>query len=145
MSISAFLYPILAEAAGLIASSAAGEFAKSAGKEAYTQLKDRLVGTHKVNSVALLEQAKDNPDYEVLIKKELDAKALEQDTRIQALAEALLTAMQDLPPGLRPQVALEADVIRAKGKLLFRNVEGIKAGDIISDDDMTFDGITRGK
>ena len=61
MDIATMLYSLLSAGAGLMASAAASEFAKGAGKAALDALKDRLTGAHQVKSLPLLEDARPNP------------------------------------------------------------------------------------
>lgn len=145
MSISAFLYPILAASATLMASSAAGEFAKGVGKSTFEAIKARLQGKHGVGSLALLDQDKEKPAYADTIKVDLDAANLDQDSDLLSLVETLLTAIEAVPKDQKVNIALDVKEIRAQGNQLFRNIEGIRADKIISDGDQTFDGIKAGK
>lgn len=138
MALSAFLYPILIEGAALVGSSAAGEFAKGAGKTAFEALKRRLSEKHDVQSVSLLAQAKDKPEYAALIQADLDKVA--SDPELQVLGNQVLDAIAALPTNVQP--AIDVGVIRALGDQTFKAIEGIKADAIEAEGDQTFEGIT---
>lgn len=139
MAISAFLYPILVEGAALVANSAVGEFAKGAGKAAFVALKNRLTEKHNVQSVSLLEQAKDKPEYAAVIQADLDTPALASDPELQVLGNKVLDAIAALPATAQP--AIDVGAIRALGNQSFKNIEGIKADVIEARGDQTFEGI----
>jgi len=139
MALSAFLYPILIEGAALVASSAVGEFAKGAGKTAFEALKKRLTEKHDVQSVSLLGQAKDKPEYAAVIQADLDAPALASDPELQFLGNQVLDAIAALPATAQP--AIDVGAIRALGNQNFKNIEGIKADVIEAAGDQIFDGI----
>ena len=145
MSVSAFLFPILAAGAELMATGLAGEFAKSTGKAAFEKLKDVLRRDHGVDSIDLIDQVAEKPAYGDVIKSDLDQIDLTHAAELHELADTLLTAIEALPRDTRPNVAIDVDEIRAAGDQVFRNVEGIHANKIISEGDQTFEGITRGK
>ncbi|MFK7874741.1 MAG: hypothetical protein AB8B71_03025 [Paracoccaceae bacterium] len=139
MALSAFLYPILIEGAALVAKSALGEFAKGAGKTAFEALKTRLTEKHNVQSVSLLEQAKDKPEYAAVIRADLDAPALANDPELQALGNQVLDAIAALPVTSQP--AIDVGAIRALGNQSFKDIEGIKADVIEAGGDQKFEGI----
>lgn len=139
MALSAFLYPILVEGAALVANSAVGEFAKGAGKTAFEALKNRLSEKHNVQSVSLLELAKDKPEYAAVIQADLDAPALEGDPELQMLGNQVLDAIASLPANAQP--AIDVGAIRALGNQSFKNIDGIKADVIEAAGDQTFEGI----
>ena len=145
MSVSAFLFPILATGAELMATGLAGEFAKSTGKAAFEKLKDVLGKDHGVDSIDLIDQVAEKPAYGDAIKSDLDQIDLTHAPEIQELANTLLTAIEALSRDTRPSMAIDVDEIRAAGDQVFRNVEGIRANKIFSDGTQTFEGITRGK
>lgn len=137
------LYPILASAAGAISSGAATEFAKLAGKEAFDALKSRLIKEHNVQSLSLLDNAPEKPDYAALIQTELKAVELERDPELSKLVETLQEILQSTLPTYH---ALEADKILSRGDQTYEQVEGIKAGEIRSEDgSLTFKDISLGK
>ncbi len=142
MSVSAFLFPILAAGAELMATGLAGEFAKSTGKAAFEKLKDVLRRDHGVDSIDLIDQVAEEPANVDAIKSDLDQIDLTHAADLHTLANTLLTAIER---DTRPAVAIDVDEIRAAGDQVFRNVEGIHANKIISDGTQTFEGITRGK
>jgi len=139
MSLSAFLYPILIEAAALVGKSAVGEFAKGAGKTAFEALKARLTEKHDVKSVALLEQAAERPEYAEIIKADLDKPALATDPDLRALGDQVLDAIAALPASEQP--AIDVGAIRALGNQVFEDVDGIRADVIEAGGDQTFKGI----
>ena len=139
MALSAFLYPILVEGASLLAKSAAGEFAKGAGKAAFEALKKRLTEDHGVSSVALLEQAEAKPEYAALIQSDLDAPSLAADGQLQVLGNQVLDAIAALPAAAQP--AIDVGTIRALGNQVFEDVEGLRADVIEAGGDQTFKGI----
>ena len=145
MSVSAFLFPILAADAELMATGLAGEFAKSTGKAAFEKLKNVLRKDHGVDSIDLIDQVAEKPAYGDAIKSDLDQIDLTNASELHELANTLLNAIEALPCDTRPAVAIDVDEIRAAGDQVFRNVEGIRANKIISDGAQTFEGITRGK
>ena len=145
MSVSAFLFLILAAGAELMATGLAGEFAKSTGKAAFEKLKDVLRRDHGVDSIDLIDQVAEEPANVDAIKSDLDQIDLTHAADFHTLANTLLTAIEPLPRDTRPAVAIDVDEIRAAGDQVFRNVEGIHANKIISDGTQTFEGITRGK
>ena len=129
----------------MMASSAAGAFAKSAGSAAFDALKKRLTENHKINSISLLDEAADEPSYQAAIKRGLDRADLAADSELKQLAETILSAIDAIPEDARPIAAIDANMIRAKGNQLFRNVQGIRAGTIEADGDQIFEDITAGK
>ncbi len=139
MALSAFLYPILIEGAALVANSAVGEFAKGAGKTAFEALKKRLIEKHNIQSVALLEQAQDKPEYTTVILADLDAPGLASDPELQVLGNQLLDAIAALPTNVQP--AIDVGAIRALGNQSFKNIDGIRADVIEAGRDQTFEGI----
>ena len=145
MSVSAFLFPILAAGAELMATGLAGEFAKSTGKAAFEKLKDLLRKDHGVDSIDLIDQVVEKPAYGDAIKSDLDQIDLTNAAEIRELANTLLNAIEALQRDTRPNAAIDVDEIRAAGDQVFRNVEGIRANKIISDGTQTFEGIMRGK
>ena len=95
MPIAQTLTPLLLGAAKLLASSAAGEFAKGAGKTAYEAIKTRLTGEHSIASATLLDHAPQKPDYESLITTDLSNAALDRNEAL--LARELNNAIRALP------------------------------------------------
>ena len=145
MSVSAFLFPILAAGAELMATGLAGEFAKSTGKAAFEKLKDVLRKDHGVNSIDLIDQVAEKSAYGDAIKSDLDQIDLTNAAEIRELANTLLNAIEGMPRDTRPAVAIDVDEIRAAGDQVFRNVEGVRATKIFAEGTQTFEGITRGK
>ena len=130
----------------MMASSAAGAFAKSAGGAAFDALKKRLTENDHMDSIDLLDKAADKPGYQMAIKDDLDRADLAADSELKQLAETILSAIEAIPQDARPTVAIDADAIRAKGNQLFRNVQGgIRAGTIEAGGDQIFEDITAGK
>ncbi len=119
MSVSAFLFPILAAGAELMATGLAGEFAKSTGKAAFEKLKDVLRRDHGVDSIDLIDQVAEKPAYGDAIKSDLDQIDLLRNTCRHSFNREGLAA--------RSNVAIDVDEIRAAGDQVFRNVEGIHA------------------
>ncbi|MEM8591015.1 MAG: hypothetical protein AAGF13_00665 [Pseudomonadota bacterium] len=144
MAVSEFLYPILSAGAALMASSAAGEFAKSAGKEAFEKLKALLVDKHEVKNLDLLERVAETPALADAIRDGLDKSSAGTDPEVKALAQAVLAALEAMPPD--PAIpALDAKTIRAAGDQVFEDIEGIRADEIVSGGAQTFKGLTSPK
>lgn len=141
MAFAETLTPLLIGAAKILASSAAAEFAKGAGKTAYENIKSRLIGEHGAGTVALLDQSPQNPDYQSHIAQELAKAALERDETLLDLAKELNEAIQAMPPLAKNAAAIDANEIRATGNQLFKDIEGIRAGKIIAEGDQTFKSI----
>lgn len=97
MSVSAFLFPILAADAELMATELAGEFAKSTGKAAFEKLKDVLRKDHGVDSIDLIDQVAEKPAYGDAIKSDLDQIDLTNASELHELANTLLNAIEALP------------------------------------------------
>jgi hypothetical protein len=141
MAFSALLTSLLVEGATLLATSAAGEFAKGAGKAAWEGLKARLAATHGAKSLALVEQAPATPAFKDAIAADLSRPEVAQDPEVHRLATALQAAIAALPKAELAAAAIDADTIRARGDQLFRDVQGIRARLIESDGNQTFEGI----
>jgi len=141
MAFPALLTSLLVEGAKLLATSAAGEFAKGAGKSAWEGLKSYLTGTHGAKSLALVEQAPGNDAFQSAIAADLARPEVEQDPEVQRLAQALQAAIAALPKAELAAAALDADTIHARGDQLFEDIEGIRARLIESDGSQTFRGI----
>jgi hypothetical protein len=138
MDIAAVLYSLLVTGAGVVASGAASEFAKGAGKAAFDALKTRLVSTHGAASVVLVDQAKGNASYEAAIKSDLARSDIEKDTEVRRLAEELRKAIEALPEAAKAPYAVDIGVIESGRDLLFDNVEGVRSNRATSEADMTF-------
>ena len=145
MDIATMLYSLLSAGAGLMASAAAGEFAKGAGKAALDALKDRLTGAHQVKSLPLLEDARTNPAFAQAIKSDLAKPAIAEDADLLTLADTLRHAIEALPAAAQAPAAVEIETIRAGGNLLFDTVEGIRSKLATSKGDMTFKNVTAPK
>ncbi len=141
MELAAVLYSLLVTGAGLAASSAVGEFAKGAGKSAFDALKARLTGTHNANSLALLDQAKNNPNFEAAIKSDLARADIIADPEVRRLAAELRTAIEVLPATATAPYAIDIGVIESGRDLLFEDVEGVRSDRATSVGDMTFRGV----
>lgn len=144
MAVSEFLYPILSAGAALMASSAAGEFAKGAGKAAFEKLKSLLGGKHEVKNLDLLDRVEETPTLSKVICESLDNSSAGKDPEVKALAEEVLAVIEAMPPSIAVP-ALDVLSIRAAGHQLFEDVEGIRAEEIISGADQIFKGITSPK
>jgi hypothetical protein len=132
------LYTLLTTGASLLATSAAGEFAKGAGKTAFDALKARLIDAHGAKSVALVDDAAANPAYAEIIKAELSKPDIAGDADLRALARQLEAAIEALPAAEAAPYAVEIREIRAGRDLLFEDVEGVRADIATSQGDMTF-------
>ena len=141
MPLTQLLLSLLVSGAGLVASGAASEFAKGAGKTAFEALKNRLTAGHGVKSLPLLEDAAQNPAFATAIKAELDKPAIATDPEILQLAETLREAIAALPADTQARYAVNIDEIRSGGALLFEAVEGVKAKTATSATDMTFKNV----
>jgi hypothetical protein len=137
MALVELLFSVLASGATLTASGAVGEFAKTAGKTAFDALKTRLTERHKVRSLPLLEDAKQNPAFKAAIEAELSKPEIAQDAKLLELAEALRQEIAALPQEVTARYAVNIETIRSGGNLLFEAVEGIKATMVSSEGDMT--------
>ncbi len=142
--ISEFLTPILTAAAAL-GGAASTEFAKTAGKEAFAKLKERLKQDHGVTGVAVLEAGKVLPAYEAALGSELDKSTADTDPDVQRLAGEVLTALQSLPTELRPSVAIRAEELIAKGNMVFEANEGVDVRRAAAEGEMIFKGNTAPK
>jgi len=132
------LYTLLTTGASLLATSAAGEFAKGAGKAAFEALKARLVDGHGAKSVALVADAGANPAYAEIIKADLGKPEIAGDAEVRTLARQLEAAIEALPAAEAAPYAVAIREIRAGRDLLFEDVEGVKADLATSQGDMTF-------
>lgn len=133
MTVSEYLYPILSAAAVLMAKSAAGEFAKSAGKEAFEKLKSLLSGKHEVKNLDLLDRVAETPALESAIRASLDESRAASDPEVKSLAEAVLAAI-DATQARAAVPAIDVGSIRSKGDQLFEQVEGLRADSIVSEE-----------
>jgi hypothetical protein len=142
MSLTQILYSVLVSGAGLVASGAVSEFANGAGKTAFDALKNRLQADHGVKSLTLLEDTAKNPAFEAAIKAELEQQQITGDPEVLQLAETLRELIEALPAETQARYAVDIEVIRSGGKLLFEAVEGVKAKSATSEGDMTFTTVT---
>jgi hypothetical protein len=138
MDVAAVLYNLLATGAELVASKAAGEFAKGAGRAAFDALKARLVSTHGAASLALIDQAKENATYVAVIKSDLNRSDITKDPEVMRLANTLRAAIEALPEAVRASYAVDIRVIESSRDLLFDDVEGVRSDQAISHGSMTF-------
>lgn len=141
MPFSDYLLKLLLSGSALLASGAATEFAKGAGKSAFEAVKARLAGEHKLKSMALLEDARDNPASATAIENDLKQPAVAEDVELRALAETLRAAIDKLPAETKLAYAVDIAKISSDAALRFKNVEGVKAESAKSKGDMTFEGI----
>ena len=141
MDIATVLYSLLVTGAGLVASKAAGEFAKGAGKAAFDALKARLINSHGAASLALIDQAKGNATYEAAIKSDLDRLDVAKDPEVRRLADELRAAIEALPKATKAPYAVDVRVIESGRSLLFDNVEGVVSDRVTSKEDMTFSNV----
>jgi hypothetical protein len=132
------LYTLLTTGASLLATSAAGEFAKGAGKAAFDALKARLIDGHGAKSVALVGDAAANPAYAEIIKAELSKPEIARDAGLRELARQLEAAIEALPAAETAPYAVAIREVRAGRDLLFEGVEGVRADIATSQGDMTF-------
>lgn len=135
------LFSLLASGAKLVASNAVGEFAKGGGKSAFDALKARLSDEHGLKSLALLEDAPDNPAFADAIKSDLSKPGIAEDSNLVELAAQLRDAIATLPPDTQSLYAINIDEIHAGGTLFFDAVEGVRAKKVHSKGDMTFRNI----
>ena len=126
MVLGTLLYTLLTTGASLLATSAAGEFAKGAGKAAFEALKARLVDGHGAKSVALVADAGANPAYAEIIKADLGKPEIAGDAEVRTLARQLEAAIEALPAAEAAPYAVAIREIRAGRDLLFEDVEGVK-------------------
>ena len=138
MLLADLLLTLLTEGAKLVATGAI----QQTGVDAYQYLKDRLTGKHGVQSLGLLEKAKDNPAFEAAIRAELDTPAVQGDSDLLQAALILREALENLPEATRAQYAIDTTRIHSGGRLLLDAIEGIKAEEIISTDDMVIRNVT---
>ncbi|MGY3591190.1 hypothetical protein ACVIGB_009228 [Bradyrhizobium sp. USDA 4341] len=141
MDIATVLFSLLVTGAGLVASTAAGEFAKGAGKSAFDALKARLINSHGAASLALIDHAKDNQAYEAVIKKDLEREGVVNDPEVRRLADKLRAAIEALPEATKAPYAVNVRVIESGRSLLFDNVEGVTGDRFTSAEDMTFKNV----
>ncbi len=135
------LTSLLIEGSKLLATSAAGEFAKGAGKTAFEALKGLLTGKHEAQSLGLLDQAGGNDAFRAAIESELAKAGIAADPEVLKLAQTVQAAIAALPPAELAAAAIDAETIRARGNQWFEDVEGIRAGLIESGGDQVFKGI----
>jgi hypothetical protein len=136
MDLPGLLYSLLTTGAALLATNAAGEFAKGAGKTAWEALKARLAGAHAVRGLDTL----DKPAFAETIKTELAKPDIAADTEVLRLAETLRAAIEALP---QPEVrrAVDVDTIKAGRDVLIRAVDGLKAGTIDAGQDAVIENV----
>jgi hypothetical protein len=142
MDLPALLYSLLTTGAALLATNAAGEFAKGAGKSAWEALKARLAGAHKVDGLDMLDKAREKPAFGEAIKAELAAPAVAADPEVISLARRLEAAFAALPPTESAPYAVAIREIHAGRDLLFENVAGVQSDLATSEGDMTFRNVT---
>lgn len=138
-SIATTLYTLLATAAPLVARGVLASFGKEAGAAAFNALKDRLVGTHNAQSLALLETAKDNDAYKAAIVGDLDKPEIADDREVLDLAQQLRTALEALPPEVQRQYAVDIGTLKVAGNMLLERIgeAGFKAGTVETEGDFT--------
>lgn len=135
------LYSVLVAGAGLAASGAVGEFAKQGGKAAFEALKARLSERHGAASVALAEQAAENPAYESAIKADLAKPEIAEDAELRRLADQLRETIRALPPAETSALpAVMIETIESGGSLTIEDNEGVAARSATSQGDMTIRG-----
>jgi hypothetical protein len=138
MDFPGLLYSLLTTGAALVATNAASEFAKGAGKTAWDALKARLADAHEVAGLDAL----DKPAFAEPIKAELAKPAVAVDPEVRTLAQALEAALAALPAAEVAPYAVAIREIRVGRNLLFENVAGVTADLAASEGDMTFKGVT---
>ena len=140
MPIASTLTTLLIEAAKLMATSAAGDFAKAAGKSAFEAIKSRLTTEHKAEAaVALIDKAAENDAYRPALEADLTSPHIDADETLVSLTIDLQKALEAMPAS--PAYAIDTDAIRVGGNLLMEQIEGIRAGTITAEGDATFSGI----
>ncbi len=138
--IAPVIFDMLLAGAKLLATSAAGEFAKGAGKTAFEALKARL--TEKgAASVALIEQAPANPTYADLIRAELERPAIAGDETALSLAQALSEAIAALPEPALAAAAIDRSVIRAVRDANLSDIEGMRDTTVEGGQDVNITGV----
>ena len=115
MLLSKVFYPVIISIAKIAASSVAGEFARSAGKATVDTVKKRLNEKHRGHDANLQNKGADPSDYEILIKKQLDAAYLASDPELKQLADTIVSAIDAIPTDARPNVAIDVRVTVEKG------------------------------
>ena len=115
MPFSGFFYPVVISIVKIVASSVAGEFAKSAGKATADTVKKRLREKRSGNGAGLQNKAVDTANYEILIRKQLDAAYLASDPELKQLAGVIISAIDAMPIDARPNVAIDVMVTAGKG------------------------------
>ena len=115
MLVSGFFYPVVISIVKIVASSVAGEFARSAGKAAADTVKKRLREKHSNNGAGLQKKAADTAEYEILIRKQLDAAYLASDPELRQLAGTIVSAIDAMPISARKNVAIDVMVTTGKG------------------------------
>jgi len=136
------LYSLLTAAAQVSTEGAAGEFAKGAGRSAFEAIKARLVGTHGVKSLVLLDDAQTEPTHAAAIKKDLSKPEIAQDGDLKALVETLRQAIENLPAETQARYAIDVETIRAGRDVLIENAEGVRADTIDAGQDATLRNVT---
>ncbi len=135
------LYNLLTTGASLLATGAAGEFAKGAGKAAFEALQARLVGEHQATSVARVADAAGDPACADAIRADLARPGIAEDAELRRLARTLEAAIAALPAAETAPYAVEIREIKAGKNLLFEDVEGVRADTATAEGDMTFKGV----
>lgn len=120
-----------------MASGAAGEFGKSAGKAAYESLRGLLAGRHGVNALPGPGVAEDSAKA-ALAKPEIAA-----DPEVLTLAETLRAAIAALPDATLAAVpAIDYEIIRSKGSIVVDEAEGMRGKLLEADGDVRLTRIT---
>lgn len=127
------LLSLLLAGAKLIASSAAGEFSKGAGKTAFEAIRARLFEKHQAKSIVLLDDATTNPAYTDAIRSDLTSASIDDDAELKQLAETLRQAIASLPKSVREQYAIEDSIFQSKSSMTLEKVEGISKSKFTAD------------
>jgi hypothetical protein len=142
MALGALLYGLIATAAGLLASNAATEFGKGAGKAAFEALKAWLASRHAVAGLDAIDEAGAKPEVAERLRSELDAPAIAGDPEVARLAEALRAALAAIPPAETAVYAVDIrQGIEAARDITLEDIEGLRAESLKAGQDLTLRNI----
>ena len=138
MVLGALLYDLLTTGAALLATSAAGEFAKGAGKAAFEALKARLIDGHAVGGLDSLGK----PAFADAIKSELAGPGIAGDPEVIRLTEALRVALASVPAPQEARYAIDIRKgIEAARNINLKDIEGIRAESMKAGLDLTLENV----
>jgi hypothetical protein len=141
MLIAETLTTVIIGAAKMMASAAASEFAKGAGKSVYEAIKARLTGTHKAKSLDLLESAPETEAFQTALTAELAKPAIAADTELAPLVDKLAEALEAMPDESLAAAAIERTTLKAARDAILSDVEGIRDSVIEAGQDINLSGI----